>query len=213
LVESSRTDLQSHKKPYAHKHEPIKDLLSAVKSIRPTALIGVSGTPKQFTRPIVEEMAQINDRPIIFAMSNPTSKAECSAEEAYTWTKGKALFASGSPFPAFTYGGKTFVSGQANNAYVFPGIGLGLSVCGAKRVTDEMFFESAKALVGLTSQSDLDKGCLFPSLTKIRDLSAHIAVATAEVAYKCDLAREPRPKDLLAHVKAMQYQPVYKKYV
>lgn len=213
LVEDSRTDLQAHKKPYAHKHPPIQDLLSAVRSIRPAALIGVSGQPKQFTREIVEEMARINERPIVFALSNPTSKSECTAEEAYTWSKGKAIFASGSPFPACNYEGKTFVPGQANNAYVFPGVGLGVSVCGAKRVTDEMFFESAKVLAQLATEADLAKGNLFPPLTRIREVSAHIAEATAEVAFKRKLATEPKPKDLLVQIESWQYQPVYKRYV
>ncbi|MFH1262916.1 MAG: NAD-dependent malic enzyme [Pseudomonadota bacterium] len=213
LVESSRTDLQPHKRAFAHKHPPVADLLGAVKSLKPTALIGVSGNPKQFTKEIVTEMARINERPMIFALSNPTSKAECSAEEAYNWSKGKAIFASGSPFPSCTYEGKTFVPGQANNAYVFPGVGLGVTVCGARRVTDEMFFESAKVLARLTSDSDLAKGCLFPALPKIREVSAQIAAVTAKVAYQNGLATEPRPNDLLAHMKAQQYQPVYKRYI
>lgn len=213
LVESSRTDLQDHKKPYAHKHAPIKDLLSAVKAIRPTILVGVSGSPKQFTKEIVEEMARSNERPVIFALSNPTSRAECSAEEAYSWSKGRAIFASGSPYPAYTYEGQTFVPGQANNSYIFPGVGLGVLICGAKRVTDEMFAESAKTLARLTTDQDLATGCLFPPLKKIREVSAHIAAVVAEVAYKRELAAAPRPKDLLAHARAHQYQPAYKRYI
>jgi malate dehydrogenase (oxaloacetate-decarboxylating)(NADP+) len=212
LVESSRTDLSAHKKAYAHPHAPVNDLLSAVRALRPTALIGVSGTPKQFTREIVEEMARINERPVIFALSNPTSKAECSAEEAYSWSEGRAIFASGSPFPACTYAGKTFVPGQANNAYVFPGVGLGVTVCGATRVTDEMFFESARTLADMTTEADRAHGCLFPPLTRIREVSARIAAATAEVAYRRGLATEPRPDDLVAHMTAAQYQPVYRRY-
>jgi malate dehydrogenase (oxaloacetate-decarboxylating)(NADP+) len=212
LVESSRTDLSSHKKAYAHPHAPVNDLLSAVRALRPTALIGVSGTPKQFTREIVEEMARINERPMVFALSNPTSKAECSAEEAYTWSEGRAIFASGSPFPACIYAGTTFVPGQANNAYVFPGVGLGVTVCGATRVTDEMFFESARTLADMTTEADRAHGCLFPPLTRIREVSARIAAATAEVAYRRGLATEPRPDDLLAHMTAAQYQPVYRRY-
>ncbi len=213
LVESSRTDLADHKKPFAHIHAPLTDLLSAVQAIKPTALIGVSGMPKQFTREIIEEMARINQRPVVFALSNPTSKAECSAEEAYSWSEGRAIFASGSPFPACTYEGRTFVPGQANNAYVFPGVGLGVTVCGATRVPDEMFFESARTLADMATQADLAQGCLFPPLTRIREVSAHIAAATAEVAYRLGLATEPRPDDLVAHMTAAQYQPVYRRYV
>ena len=212
LVESTRKDLQDHKKPYAHQHAPVATLAEAVKVLKPTAIIGVSGMAKQFTKEIVEDMSKFNKQPVIFALSNPTSKSECSAEEAYTWSDGRALFASGSPFPACTYKGKTYVSGQSNNAYIFPGVGLGVVACGAKRVTEEMFSEAARVLGSLVTQGDLDTGCLFPPLTKIREVSAHIAVAVMEVAYKRGLATTPRPKDMLAHAKAAQYQPVYKTY-
>lgn len=213
LVESSRTNLQEHKKPYAHKHMSIQGLLDAVKAVKPTALIGVSGIPGQFTKEIVEEMARLNERPLVFALSNPTCKAECTAEEAYGWSNGKAVFASGSPFAPVQLDGKTFVPGQANNAYVFPGIGFGVAISGATRVTDEMFFESAKTLAGLALEADLAKGSLFPPLTKIRDVSAEIAVTTARIAFQKGLATEAQPKDLLAHVKSLQYQPIYKKYL
>jgi malate dehydrogenase (oxaloacetate-decarboxylating)(NADP+) len=209
LVESSRTDLVEHKKPYAHEHAPVKDLLSAVKTLKPTILIGVSGQSKTFTREIVAQMSRINKRPVVFALSNPTSKAECSAEEAYTWSDGRAIFASGSPFPTCTYKGKTFVPGQSNNAYVFPGVGLGIAACRVRRVTDEMFFESAKVLAGMTSSQDLAKGRLFPALTKIREISARIGVATAEVAFKRGLAGMAKPKHLLEYIRKMQYDPVY----
>jgi malate dehydrogenase (oxaloacetate-decarboxylating)(NADP+) len=212
LVESSRKDLQAHKKPYAHFYKPIQDLLTAVKELRPTALIGVSGQPSQFTKEIVEEMSRINDRPIIFALSNPTANAECTAEQAYRWSAGKAIFASGSPFAPLTLEGRTFLPGQGNNAYIFPGVGLGALVCGAKRVTDEMFLAAARALAACVTKEDLDKGCLYPPLTKILDVSARIAAAVAEVAYARGLATQPRPKDLLAHIRKEQYQPVYKKY-
>ena len=211
LVESSRTDLVEHKKPYAHRHVPIKNLAAAVKALKPTALIGVSGQPRQFTREIVSEMARINRRPVVFALSNPTSKAECTAQEAYDWSGGRAIFASGSPFPPCTYKGKTLVPGQSNNAYVFPGIGLGVTACGAKRVTDEMFFASAKALADMTSSSDLAKGRLFPSLATIREISARIAAAVAEVAYKRGLTDQSRPRHLLEYMRREQYQPVYER--
>jgi malate dehydrogenase (oxaloacetate-decarboxylating)(NADP+) len=210
LVQSSRTDLAPHKKPYAHRHAPLKDLAAAVKDLRPAILIGVSGQPKTFTREIVAQMARINKRPVVFALSNPTSKAECSAEEAYTWSDGRAIFASGSPFPACTYKGKTFVPGQSNNAYVFPGVGLGIAACRVKRVTDEMFFASAKVLAEMTSSQDLAKGRLFPALTKIREISARIGAATAEVAFKRGLAGMRRPKHLLQYIRGMQYDPMYK---
>jgi malate dehydrogenase (oxaloacetate-decarboxylating)(NADP+) len=213
LVENSRTNLQGHKRPYAHPHKPIKELLAIVKDLKPTALIGVSGQPKQFTREIVEEMAKLNERPIIFALSNPTANSECTAQQAITWSRGRVIFASGSPFDPATYEGRTYVIGQGNNSYIFPGVGLGAVVCGSRRVTDEMFFEAAKTLAHLVSSEDLAMGCIYPPLAKIREVSAHIAAAVAEVAYKGGLATEPRPEDLLAHMKSRQYQPYYQSYV
>ncbi|MBI4061763.1 MAG: NAD-dependent malic enzyme [Elusimicrobia bacterium] len=215
LVDSSRKDLQDHKKPYAHAHPhgPVTDLLSAVKALKPTALIGVSGQAAQFTREIVAEMARLNDRPLVFALSNPTSNSECTAEQAYAWSDGRAIFASGSPFDPVVFQGRTFLPGQGNNAYIFPGVGLGVVAAGAKRVTDEMFFKAARALAALVTEDDLAQGALFPPLTKVREISAGIAEAVAKVAYERRLASGPKPKDLLKRIKALQYQPEYKTYV
>ena len=213
LVVKSRADLQEHKLPYAHEHAGVTDLLGAVKALKPTALIGVSGQPQQFTKPVVEEMARLNRRPLVFALSNPTSKAECTAEQAYTWSKGQAVFASGSPFDPVELDGRRFVPGQGNNAYIFPGVGLGAVAVGARKITDEMFASAAKALANLVSREDLEQGCLYPPLTKIREVSAHIAAAVAGMAYRDDLAREPRPGDLLEYMRSQQYEPNYKKYV
>lgn len=213
LVVKSRADLAHHKLPYAHEHAPITSFEAAVDALEPTAIIGVSGMPHTFTRAVVEKMAQLNERPIIFALSNPTSKSECTAEEAYTWTDGRAIFASGSPFPTVTLNGKTFVPGQANNSYVFPGVGLGLIASEAKRVTDEMFFVAAEELANLVTQDDLDQGRIFPALTRIREVSLAIATAVAEVVYARGLTDMPRPKDLSAHVQAQMYDPSYKSYV
>ena len=209
LVVSSRSDLAAHKLPYAQDHEPAEGLLEAVRSLKPTALIGVSGQPQTFTKDVVEAMAKLNDKPIIFALSNPTSKAECTAEQAYTWSDGRAIFASGSPFDPVTYKGHTFVPGQGNNAYIFPGVGLGVVTVGAKHVTDSMFMAAAKALAMQVSQEDLDLGRIYPPLTKIRTVSASIAAAVAEVAYAEGLTDQPRPYNILAHVKSMMYQPDY----
>jgi malate dehydrogenase (oxaloacetate-decarboxylating)(NADP+) len=212
LVVQSRDDLAAHKLPYAHDHAFIPDLLTAVKTLQPTALFGVSGQPGTFTQPVLEAMAELNARPIVFAMSNPTSKAECTAEQAYAWTQGRVIFASGSPFPPVTFNGQTYVSGQGNNAYVFPGAGLGAIACGARRVTDEMFSAAAKALADKVTPADMAQGRIYPPLEKIRDVSAAIAVAVAEVAYARDLATKPRPKDLVEDIKSQMYQPVYQSY-
>jgi malate dehydrogenase (oxaloacetate-decarboxylating)(NADP+) len=213
LVVKSRTDLQDHKLGKAHDYEFIPDLLSVVKKLKPTALIGVSGQPMTFTEEIVRLMGEINEQPIIFALSNPTSKAECTAEQAYKWTDGRAIFASGSPFDAVELGGKKYIPGQGNNAYVFPGVGLGVTACGAKHVTDEMFFEAAKALAGLVTDDQLKHGCIYPPLTDIRHVSSVIATAVCEVAYKRDLAASPRPENILEQVKSIMYWPVYPDYV
>ncbi|HEU65663.1 MAG TPA: oxaloacetate-decarboxylating malate dehydrogenase, partial [Chloroflexi bacterium] len=213
LVVKGRGDLSEYKLPYAHDYEHVSDFLSAVKSLRPTVIIGVSGQPKAFTRSILEAMAVYNRRPIVFAMSNPTSKAECTAEEAYTWTDGRAIFASGSPFAPVTVKEKTYVPGQANNAYVFPGIGLGIIACEARFVTDEMFSVAAKALANAVSEAELAQGRMYPALTKIREVSAAIATAVAEVACNQGIARKPKPDDLSTFIKAQMYEPKYRRYV
>ncbi len=213
LVVSSRTDLAEHKLPYAHDHEPMDSLMEAVKVLKPTAIIGVSGQPQTFTKEVVEAMAELNEKPIIFALSNPTSKAECTAEQAYGWTDGRAIFASGSPFDPVTFKGQTFVPGQGNNSYIFPGVGLGVVTVAARRVTDSMFMAAAKALSLQVTEEDLELGRIYPPLTKIRSVSANIAAAVAEVAYDEGLTEQPRPYNILAHVKSMMYQPDYISFV
>lgn len=209
LVVKSRTDLQEHKLPYAHESEFVPDLLAAVKMLKPTAIIGVSGMARTFTREVVEEMARINERPIVFALSNPTANSECTAEEAYTWSEGRAVFASGSPFDAVRYEGRTYISGQANNSYIFPGVGLGIVVSEAKHVTDEMFAVAAKTLASLVQEDDLSRGRIFPALEEIRRVSAEIGYAVAQVAYQSGLARAQRPVDLKQAVKDAMYEPMY----
>jgi len=213
LVVKSRSDLAEYKLPYAHDYEYLTDSLSVAESLRPTAIIGVSGQSGIFTRPVLEAMASCNERPIVFAMSNPTSKAECTAEEAYTFTEGRAIFASGSPFDPVTLDGKTYVPGQGNNAYIFPGVGLGIIACEARSVTGEMFFTAAKALASEVSAADLEQGRIYPPLTKIRDVSAVIATAVVEVAYNRGLARKPKPDDFLMYIKSQMYEPEYQRYV
>jgi malate dehydrogenase (oxaloacetate-decarboxylating)(NADP+) len=213
LVVKKRTHLAEHKLPYAHDAEFLPDLETAVHTIKPTILIGVSGKPSTFTRSILEEMGKLNERPVIFALSNPTSKAECTAEEAYTWTEGRAVYASGSPFPPFNYKGKAYVPGQGNNAYVFPGVGLGVIACEARRVTDEMFFHSAKALASTVTSDDLAFGLIYPPLSRIREVSAVIAAATAEIAYERGLAGKPRPENILEYMRDQMFDPTYPKYV
>jgi len=213
LVVKSRTDLAAHKQPYAHEHESIKDLEAIVDALKPTCLIGVSGQPQSFTEYILKRMGEFNERPMIFSLSNPTAKSECTAEQAYRHTDGRAIFASGSPFPAVAYKGRTLVPGQGNNAYVFPGIGLGVIASRAKHVTDEMFYVAADTLAHLVTQEYLDQGTIFPPLNRIREVSGAIATAVAKEAYDSGLATAPKPKDLGAHVRGLMYQPDYHSYV
>jgi malate dehydrogenase (oxaloacetate-decarboxylating)(NADP+) len=213
LVVRGRQDLAEQKLPYAHDHVFLRDVLQVVETIRPTVLIGVSGTPRLFTRPVVEAMARWNRRPILFALSNPTSKSECTAEEAYAGSDGRAVFASGSPFPPVTYEGKTFVPGQCNNSYVFPGVGLGVVASEATRVTDEMFSAAARVLSGMVTEEDCSKGRIFPGLGRIRDVSVAIAVAVAEIAFRRGLAGMGRPADLPGHVRSLMYDPAYPEYL
>jgi len=210
LVVASRGELAEHKRPYAHAHAPVSDFIGAVKSLRPTAIIGVGAVPGTFTEEVVREMSRINERPVIFALSNPTSKAECTAQQAYEWSDGRALFASGSPFDAVTLpDGRHFVPRQGNNSYIFPGLGLALVVVGATRVTDTMFLAAARTLARCTTQADLDQGSLFPPLSTVRDVSARIAVDVAEIALRDGLASIERPEDLEQVIRAEMYDPRY----
>ena len=209
LVVKSRKNLAQHKLTYAHEHPPAPDFLSAIKLLKPTAIIGVSAVGGTFTREVLEEMARINTQPIVFALSNPTSQAECTAEEAYRHTGGRALFACGSPFDPVQLNGKTFVPRQGNNSYIFPGIGLGAIASGAKAITDDMFMAAAHALAHLVTESDLEQGSLYPALPRIREVSASIAVTVANAAYQHGLASKPRPGDTLQAVAAQMFDPLY----
>jgi malate dehydrogenase (oxaloacetate-decarboxylating)(NADP+) len=209
LVVRARSDLTEHKLRYAHDQAPIGDFLTAINTLKPTAIIGVAAVGGAFTPEVLQTMADINDRPIVFALSNPTSKAECSAEEAYRQTGGRALFACGSPYDPVKLDGKTFVPRQGNNSYIFPGVGLGATAIGARLVTDEMFMVAAHALAHLVSDADLEQGSLYPALPRIREASAHIAEAVAEVAYKRGLATVHRPNDLMAYIESKMYEPRY----
>lgn len=213
LIVAGREGVTSHKQVFAHDHARVLTLLEAVETLKPTMLIGVSGMAGGFSEEVVKAMARLNRRPVVFALSNPTSKAECTAEQAYTWTEGRAVFACGSPFPDFTLNGQTFEPGQGNNAYIFPGIGLGLIASGAQRVTDEMFSVAAKVVASLVSDDDLAVGRVYPKLARIREVSAAIAEAVAEVAFNRGLTPMLRPENLAERVKSLMYDPTYAEYV
>ena len=212
LLVSGRKTLADHKIPYAHDHPPLDSFLDAVKALKPTAILGLSGQPSTFTKDVVEAMAEINERPIIFALSNPTSQAECTAEQAYTWSDGRAIFASGSPFDSVKYNNQTFVPGQGNNAYIFPGVGLGAIVSQARVITDEMFLAAAHSLANLVTESDLERGRVYPPLSRIRGVSEKIAYDVAKMVYDQGLTDKEEPDDIKAEIHDYMYQPVYPHY-
>ncbi|CAA7025948.1 unnamed protein product [Microthlaspi erraticum] len=213
IVSSRKESLQHFKQPWAHEHEPVKELLGAVNSIKPTVLIGTSGVGKTFTKEVVEAMATLNKTPLILALSNPTSQAECTAEEAYTWTKGRAIFGSGSPFDPVEYDGKTFIPGQANNCYIFPGLGLGLIMSGAIRVRDDMLLAASESLASQVTEEDFAKGLIYPPFANIRKISANIAASVGAKTYELGLASNlPRPKDLVKMAESCMYSPVYRNF-
>ena len=207
LITTGRETLTPHGKPFAKASEPMT-FLEAVKTLKPQVLIGATGSPGTFNKEIVEAMCENTENPTIFALSNPTSRAECTAEEAYEWSKGKAIFASGSPFPETSYNGQKKRPGQGNNAYIFPGVGLGAIAVNASIITDEMFLASAHALAQRISETDLETGTLYPRLTNIRSISVEIAVAVAEKAIEQGFAIRPQG-DLKAHIEAQCYNPEY----
>lgn len=213
LVCSARTDLAPHKRPFAHEHAPLPDLFSALQALRPTALLGLSAQPGAFDERCVRAMAEFHERPLILALSNPTSKAECTAEQAYRWSSGRAVFASGSPFEPVEFEGRRHIPGQGNNAYIFPGVGLGVVASGARRVVDEMFLVAAQRLAQLVPQEALDAGSLYPPLRDVRAVSVEIAIAVARVAWERGLAARPRPASIEACVREQVWTPEYRPYV
>jgi malate dehydrogenase (oxaloacetate-decarboxylating)(NADP+) len=213
LVVKQRTDLAEHKRPYAHDYPFVAGPLGIIETVRPTTIIGVSGTPGIFTPAILKRMAELNERPIVFALSNPTSKSECNAEDAYRLTDGRAVFASGSPFDPIFIDGKKFIPSQGNNAYIFPGLGLGIVASGSRRVTNGMLIAAARALASELSETDLDEGRIYPPLTRIREVSVRIAMAVATVAYNHGLAATPQPADLESFIRAQVFEPNYRNYV
>jgi malate dehydrogenase (oxaloacetate-decarboxylating)(NADP+) len=208
LVVASRADLMPHNLPYAHDAMPLT-FIEAIETLRPDVLIGATGAPGTFSQEVIEHMCLVNDHPVIFALSNPTSKSECTAEQAYTWSQGKAIFASGSPFPEFTLDDQHFRPGQGNNAYIFPGLGLGILAANARLVPDEFFLVAAHTLAHLVEEEDILLGAVYPRLREIQALSLEIAVAVAEKAYEMGLAEAPRPADLRKAIQDYVYDPSY----
>jgi malate dehydrogenase (oxaloacetate-decarboxylating)(NADP+) len=209
LIENSRNDLSDEQKVYAHHQKATKNLIEAIKTIKPGILIGVSTIGKAFNQEVVKLMSAINDRPIIFALSNPTEHAECTAEEAYQWSDGKAIYAAGVPFGTVQLNNKTFVPGQANNYYLFPGVSLAIYATHPKIVTDELWIESAKALANLVTEDQRSKGMVFPPQSDILELSTKVASHVSGVIFKRELTALNAPEDIENWIRGMQYKPVY----
>jgi malate dehydrogenase (oxaloacetate-decarboxylating)(NADP+) len=212
LLDSTRKDLTQEQKVYAHANAPTRNLVEAIESIEPSILIGVSTVGKVFTKAVIETMSKINERPIIFALSNPTEHAECTPEEAYKWSKGKAIYAAGVQFPPVHYNGDTFLPGQANNFYIYPAIGLAVYATHAKLVTDEMFIEAARAMADLVNDKQLKMGLLFPPQSNILETEVQTAQHVAEVVFKRNLAQVNPPKDVNMWLQTMLYKPEYTDY-
>ncbi len=208
LLVKSRNNLAPYNLPYAH-DVPQSGFVAALKTVKPHVLIGATGAAGAFTEEVVRSLAEINRRPVIFALSNPTSRAECTAEQAYRWSGGQAVFASGSAFAPVTLQDRTLHPGQGNNVYIFPGIGLGALVCNAVRISDEMFLAAARALADCVTEKELLQGALYPPLSEIRRVSLKIAVAVASQAYQQNLAQKHCPEDLERAIAALMFDPVY----
>ncbi|MCL5129876.1 MULTISPECIES: NAD-dependent malic enzyme [unclassified Algibacter] len=208
LVVSGRTDLMPHNLPYAHNHNQL-NFIESINTIKPHAIIGATGAFGAFSKEVIEAMSDINERPIIFALSNPTSKAECTAEQAYLWSKGKAVFASGSPFDKVKLNGKEYRPGQGNNAYIFPGIGLGVIVAKATIIPDEIFLTAAKTLSEMVSDKNIVEGAIYPKLNEIQSISLEIALSVAEKAFELGITRIERPKNLKQTISDYMYNPYY----
>jgi len=209
LLVKSRTDLAEHQLQFAHNSEPSDSFAEAILKIRPTAIIGVSTVGGAFNSQVIENMSAVNDRPIIFPYSNPTTHSECTAEQAYTWSKGKAIFASGSPFPTVHYEGKIFTPGQGNNVFIFPALGMAIFATEAKRVTDEMLLIAAEAVASQVSSEDFEKGLIYPNVNDILRVSIYVAEKVAEYIFDNGLANVERPDNISDFIKSKMYVPSY----
>jgi malate dehydrogenase (oxaloacetate-decarboxylating)(NADP+) len=223
LVVAGRPGLAAHKLPYAHKLPPSKpfdhldlasecpQIVAAIEDFKPTVLIGVSTVGKLFSREVVEAMSRLNARPIIFALSNPVDKHECLPEQAYAWSRGKAIYAGGVQFPPVHLNGQTFLPSQANNLYIFPAVGMAIYATNAKRATDEMFIEAARAVADQVTPEQLKLGMLFPPQSNILEVEVQTAARVAKLVFDSDLARVERPPNMEKFIRQHVYRPEYPK--
>jgi malate dehydrogenase (oxaloacetate-decarboxylating)(NADP+) len=213
LLEPSRKDLVDFQRPYAHPHTPTRDFVAAIENIKPTTIIGVSTIGGAFSQKVVEAMSRINERPMIMALSNPTEHAECTAEQAYEWSNGKAIYAAGVQFPPVHFNGQTFLPGQANNFYIFPAVGMAIYATQARRVTDQMFIEAASAVADQVSPDLLKQGLLYPLQADILETEIKTAARVAKLVFDSKLAQVDRPADMEAFIRSHVYKPEYKTLV
>ena len=209
IVSRSRNDLEAHKLPFANNDLVCDNFLNAIQQIKPTAIIGLSTQKGAFDKNVIEMMSKLNDRPIIFPCSNPTSHSECTAEEAYTWSDGRAVFASGSPFNAVTIGNKTYFPSQGNNVYIFPAMGLAVFAAKAKRVTDGMFIAALHSLSNQVTASDIEKGLIFPPIQDINKVSTQMAIDVTKYIFESGLAGIEKPDNIEMFIKGKMYNPEY----
>jgi len=209
LLVAGRNDLADFQKPYAHAHTPTRDFVTAIQNIQPTTIIGVSTIGGAFTQQVVEAMTRMNKRPVILALSNPTEHAECTPEQAYNWSKGKAIYAAGVQFPPVHYNGQTFLPGQANNFYIFPAVGMAIFATQAKRVTDQMFIEAGQAVADQVPSNMLKQGLLYPLQSDILESEIQTAARVAKLVFDSNLARVARPTNLVAFIRQHVYKPEY----
>lgn len=213
LLTTDRDTVHEYQRPFLQRGRPTTDFVGAIDELRPTGIIGLSTVGGAFDRRVIEAMARVNPRPMIFAYSNPTSRSECTAEQAYTWSMGRAVFAGGSPFAPVRHGDRTFVPGQGNNVYVFPAIGMAVFATGARRVTDEMFIAAARGVAEQVTPSDIEVGLVYPPVSAILRTELHAAARVAEVIFERGLATVERPADLAAHIRSQAYAPRYRSLI
>lgn len=209
LIVAGRETLKPHTLLFAHEHEPMAGIANVIEWLKPDVLIGATGRPGIFDQEVIEAMARVSERPIIFALSNPTANSEATAEDVYRYSQGRAVFASGSPYQPVTLDGRTHVPGQSNNLYIFPGVGLAVTACRISRISDEMFRIAARAVANLVTEEDLERGLIFPDLTRIRDVSLEIAIAIAEHAFESELAGIDRPANLRSYIASNMFEASY----